>query len=81
MKEILLSEADLEGLIRMAWHDRTTFEEIQERLGLSEAQVIGVMRRHLKPSSFRRWRKRMRGRVTKHRKLFERRKGKWNDPD
>jgi uncharacterized protein (TIGR03643 family) len=28
-----------------------------------------VMRRHMKPSSFRMWRKRMRGRVTKHRAL------------
>jgi uncharacterized protein (TIGR03643 family) len=31
------------------------------------------MRRELKPSSFRLWRKRVNGRVTKHRKLFKQR--------
>jgi hypothetical protein len=31
------------------------------------------MRRELKPSSFAMWRKRVAGRVTKHRKLLERR--------
>ena len=58
-------------IIRYAWEDRTTFEEIEERTGLSEKQVIGVMRRELKPSSFRMWRKRVCGRVTKHRRLLE----------
>ncbi len=59
-------------VIRYAWEDRTSFEEIKERTGLSEAQVIEVMRRELKPSSFKRWRKRVCGRVTKHRRLLER---------
>ena len=58
-------------IIRMAWEDRTTFEEIEKQLGLTEAQVIKVMRRELKPSSFRLWRKRVSGRVTKHRKLMK----------
>jgi len=58
-------------IIRYAWEDRTTFEQIEERTGLTERQVIDVMRRELKPSSFRMWRKRVSGRVTKHRKLFE----------
>lgn len=58
-------------IIRYAWEDRTTFEEIEERTGLTEKQVIGVMRRELKPSSFRMWRKRVCGRVTKHRRLLE----------
>ena len=53
----------------MAWEDRTSFETIFERLGLTEEAVIRVMRSELKPSSFRMWRKRMRGRVTKHRAL------------
>lgn len=59
-------------VIRYAWEDRTSFEEIKERTGLTEAQVIEVMRRELKPASFRRWRKRVSGRVTKHRRLLER---------
>lgn len=64
--------AKVSQVIRFAWEDRTSFEEIRERTGLSEAQVIEVMRRELKPSSFRRWRKRVCGRVTKHRRLLER---------
>jgi uncharacterized protein (TIGR03643 family) len=60
-------------IIRFAWEDRTTFEEIEERTGLTEGQVIDVMRRELKPSSFRLWRKRVGGRITKHRRLLEKR--------
>jgi len=57
-------------IIRMAWEDRTTFEDIQERTGLGEAEVIKVMRANLKRGSFRLWRKRVSGRITKHRKNF-----------
>lgn len=60
-------------IIRLAWEDRTSFEEIFKRTGLVESQVIGIMRRELKPSSFRLWRKRVSGRVTKHRRLLEQR--------
>jgi uncharacterized protein (TIGR03643 family) len=60
-------------VIRLAWEDRTTFEEIKTRTGLAEHEVIDTMRRELKPSSFAMWRKRVAGRVTKHRKLLERR--------
>jgi uncharacterized protein (TIGR03643 family) len=60
-------------IIRLAWEDRTTFEEILTRTGATEREVITIMRRELKPSSFRLWRKRVNGRVTKHRKLFKQR--------
>jgi uncharacterized protein (TIGR03643 family) len=60
-------------VIRLAWEDRTTFEEIKTRTGLAEHEVIDIMRRELKPSSFAMWRKRVAGRITKHRKLLERR--------
>ena len=60
-------------VIRLAWEDRTTFEEIEKRTGLVESQVINLMRRELKSSSFRLWRKRVSGRVTKHRRLLEER--------
>ena len=53
-------------VIRMAWEDRTTFDEIHKKTGLVEAAVIKVMRTNLKPSSFRMWRKRVTGRITKH---------------
>lgn len=53
-------------VIRMAWEDRTTFDEIYKKTGLVEAEVIKVMRRSLKAGSFRLWRKRVSGRITKH---------------
>jgi uncharacterized protein (TIGR03643 family) len=64
-----LSEGDKSVVIQMAWEDRTTFETIQERTGLSEADVIRLMRHELTAGSFKLWRKRMKGRVTKHRAL------------
>ena len=67
-----LSDAEANAVVRMAWDDRTTFDQIKELTGLSEAEVIKLMRRELKPGSFRLWRKRVSGRITKHRKLFER---------
>lgn len=68
-----LSTALTSQVIRFAWEDRTSFEEIKKRTGLSEASVIAIMRRELKPSSFVMWRKRVHGRITKHRKIFENR--------
>ena len=61
-----LSEADLSRLIEMAWEDRTPFDAIEQNFGLSEAQVIAIMRVELKRSSFNLWRKRVTGRATKH---------------
>ena len=58
---------ELSTIIRMAWEDRTTFDEIREKTGFSEADVIRTMRRLLKPRSFRLWRMRVTGRLTKHR--------------
>lgn len=65
-----LSPQEKSSLIRMAWEDRTTFEEICRKTGFVEAEIIKLMRRELKPSSFRLWRKRVSGRKTKHEKLF-----------
>ena len=67
-----LSAEQISTVIRLAWEDRTTFEEIEKRTGLVESEVIKVMRRELKRSSFRMWRKRVSGRVTKHRQLLDR---------
>jgi uncharacterized protein (TIGR03643 family) len=64
-----LSVGDVSAIIQMAWEDRTAFETIQERMGWSEADVIRLMRHQLQPNSFRLWRKRMKGRTTKHRML------------
>jgi len=61
-----LSEAERSRLIEMAWEDRTPFEMIRLQYGLTEASVIDFMRSNMKKSSFRMWRKRMNGRLTKH---------------
>ena len=58
-------------LIGMAWADKISFEEIKKRTGFSEKEVIAVMRRKLKKKSYILWRKRVRGRSTKHRKLLK----------
>lgn len=46
-------------IIEMAWEDRTPFEAIEFQFGITESEVIEVMRTELKPSSFRLWRKRV----------------------
>ena len=61
-----LESADLDRIIEMAWEDRTPFEAIAYQFGLSEPQVIQLMRSQMKSSSFRMWRKRVSGRKTKH---------------
>jgi uncharacterized protein (TIGR03643 family) len=61
-----LSESDISRLIEMAWEDRTPFDAIEQSFGLSESQVIQLMRHELKRGSFELWRKRVTGRVTKH---------------
>jgi uncharacterized protein (TIGR03643 family) len=61
-----LSESDKSRLIEMAWEDRTPFDAIEQSFGLLESQVIQLMRYELKRSSFKMWRERVTGRVTKH---------------
>jgi uncharacterized protein (TIGR03643 family) len=64
-------------IIEMAWEDRTTFEAIDFQFGLKEQEVIELMRREMKPSSFKMWRKRVQGRKTKHEKLRTFEKGRF----
>ncbi len=54
-------------IIEMAWEDRTTFDSIKDQFGISESEVIKIMRKHMKRRSFKMWRKRVSGRKTKHR--------------
>ena len=53
-------------IIEMAWEDRTTFDSIEDQFRLSESEVIKIMRKNMKRSSFNMWRKRVSGRKTKH---------------
>ena len=58
-------------VIWAAWADRITFEEIEKKTRKTESEVIKIMRRSIKPSSFRLWRKRVNQKSIKHRKKFE----------
>ena len=60
------SSDELSRIIEMAWEDRTPFEAIEFNFGLNESSVIRLMRQHLKPNSFKLWRKRVTNRSTKH---------------
>ena len=61
-----LTEAELNLIIDMAWADEVSFNAIEAQTGQGEQQVIRLMRRHLKASSFRLWRARVNGRKAKH---------------
>ena len=62
-----MTEETKNRVIEMAWEDRTPFDAIKDQFGMSEKNVITIMRRNLKLSSFKLWRKRVSGRKTKHR--------------
>jgi uncharacterized protein (TIGR03643 family) len=72
-----LTVEDKDRIIEMAWEDRTTFEAIKMQFDLDEQGVINLMRREMKPSSFKMWRARVQGRKTKHQKLREFEKGRF----
>jgi len=63
------SERDIDRIIEMAWEDRTPFEAIEYQFSISEQEVVQLMRKEMKPSSFKMWRTRVKGRATKHQKL------------
>tara|TARA_B100000085_G_C18405503_1_gene456405 strand:- start:533 stop:769 length:237 start_codon:yes stop_codon:yes gene_type:complete len=66
-----LTNQDIDRIIEMAWEDRTPFEAIEFQFGLKENDVRKIMRTHMKESSFKMWRKRVKGRKTKHTKTSE----------
>ena len=43
-------------IIEMAWSDGVSFDIIKLNTGLAEAEVIAIMRKHLRRSSFCLWR-------------------------
>ena len=59
---------DPDWVIWAAWADRITFEEIEKKTGKTEGEVIKIMRRSIKPVSFRLWRKRVNQKSIKHKK-------------
>ena len=65
-KKYGLNPDEVSRVIEMAWEDRTPFEAIEASFGLKEPDVIELMRREMKLSSFKMWRERVAGRKTKH---------------
>ncbi|MFT6270179.1 MAG: hypothetical protein ACJAVV_003008 [Alphaproteobacteria bacterium] len=65
----MLTQEDKSRVIEMAWEDRTPFEAIEKLYGLSEPEVISLMRASIKRKTFNNWRARVSGRKTKHLKL------------
>lgn len=63
---LMFDASAIDRIIEMAWEDRTPFDVITFQFGIREQQIIELMRREMKASSFRLWRKRVHGRVTKH---------------
>ena len=61
-----LKDWEVDRIIEMAWEDRTPFDAIEMQFGVSEDEVINIMRRNLKPKSWRKWRAHVQGRATKH---------------
>ena len=59
---------NIDDVIGMAWSDRISFEEIKKKTNLSEKEVIVIMLKNLKKKSYVLWRKRVRGRISKHRR-------------
>ena len=62
-------QEDIDRIIEMAWEDRTPFDAIKAQFGLSEKDVIELMRNNLTQASWKRWRARVQGRKTKHKNL------------
>ncbi len=76
----MLTDADLDRIIQMAWEDRTSFDTIRIQFGLTPGEVIKLMRHHLSPGSFKLWRRRTAGRRTKHQALRSFRIGRFRAP-
>jgi uncharacterized protein (TIGR03643 family) len=64
-----LTDQDIDRIVEMGWEDRTPFDAIKAQFGVSESEVIEIMRLEMKPSSWRMWRERVQGRKTKHSNL------------
>jgi uncharacterized protein (TIGR03643 family) len=75
------TEAEIDRIIGMAWEDRTTFDVIEAQFGINESEVIKIMRKYMKRSSFKMWRERVHGRKTKHQALAEKSMDRFVSPD
>ena len=63
-----LTESEISEIVADAWDDGTSFENINFKWGLSEKDAKVLMKRSLKRTTYIIWRKRVRGRISKHKK-------------
>ena len=61
-----LTDTAVDRIVEMAWEDRTPFEAIRFQFGLSEAEVVQLMKSEMTLSNWKKWRARVHGRKTKH---------------
>ena len=61
-------QENIDNIIKLAWCDKTSFEKIKRIHGITESEVIKIMRKNLRPRSFKLWRARVNGRTRKHEK-------------
>ena len=59
-------QENIDNIIKLAWCDKSSFEKIKRIHGVTESEVIRIMRKNLKPRSFKLWRARVSGRSRKH---------------
>ena len=69
VKKYQLSTEQIDRIVGMAWEDRTPFEAIEHQFGLSEAEVIKLMKHEMTLKNWKKWRAHVQGRKTKHQKL------------
>ncbi len=62
---MILNAAQIDRIIEMAWEDRTPFEAITYQFSLAEKEIIALMRKELKRSSFNLWRARVNSGISK----------------
>jgi uncharacterized protein (TIGR03643 family) len=65
-KQREFNDIEIDRIIEMAWEDRTPFDAIKFQFGLVEADVKALMKKELKFSSYKLWRKRVENCKTKH---------------
>ena len=61
-------QENIDNIIKLAWCDKTSFEKIKRIHGVTESEVIKIMRKNMRPRSFKLWRARVNGRTGKHEK-------------
>lgn len=63
-----LTDEDYQRIVEMAWQDRTHFDVIELQFGVNENELKNLMRRLISAKAYKRWRRRVQGRKTKHKK-------------